>query len=67
MPKSSRLDLEANLGRHGSIDTDFTVMTHSVMTHAGSRHGEGIHGTVNGGGTALRIESERGEIRLLAR
>jgi hypothetical protein len=62
MPKSSRLDLEANLGRHGSIDTDFTVLTHTI-----SRHGEGIHGTVNGGGPALRIESERGEIRLLAK
>jgi DUF4097 and DUF4098 domain-containing protein YvlB len=62
MPKSSRLDLEASLGRHGSIDTDFTVLTHTI-----SRHGEGIHGTVNGGGPALRIESERGEIRLLAK
>jgi len=62
MPKSSRLDLEANLGRHGSIDTDFTVMTHTI-----SKHGEGIHGTVNGGGPSLRIETERGEIRLLAK
>ena len=60
MPKSSRFDVESNSGRRGSIETDFSVMTRTM-----SRRGEGIHGTVNGGGgPSLRLETERGDIRV---
>jgi hypothetical protein len=59
MPKSSRFDLQTNSGRHGSIETDFSVMTHTM-----SRRGETVHGAVNGGGPSLRIETERGEVRI---
>jgi len=62
MPKSSRLDLQTNLGRRGSIDTDFSVMTRAI-----SRRGETVHGAVNGGGPSLHIETERGEVRLHAK
>jgi hypothetical protein len=62
MPASSRFDLQAELGRHGAIDTDFNVMTRAI-----TRRGEGIHGTVNGGGPSLRIDSDRGETRLHSR
>ena len=59
MPGSSRFDLQTNSGRHGSIATDFSVMARTFV-----RRGEGVHGTVNGGGPTLRIETERGDIRL---
>jgi hypothetical protein len=59
MPRNSRFDLQTNSGRHGSIETDFSVMTHTM-----SRRGETVHGAVNGGGPALRIETERGEVRI---
>ncbi len=59
MPRSSRFDLQTNSGRRGSIATDFSVMARTFL-----RHGEGVHGTVNGGGPTLGIETERGDIRL---
>lgn len=62
MPKSSRFDLKANSGRRGSIYTDFVV-----ATHVASRRGESTHGSVNGGGPALDIQAERGEIRIHAK
>jgi hypothetical protein len=62
MPKNSRFDLHTNSGRRGSIYTDFSVITHAV-----NRRGESAHGAVNGGGPALRLEAERGEVRVHAR
>lgn len=62
MPKSSRFDVQTDSGRRGSIYTDFTVISRTI-----SRRGESAHGTVNGGGPLLRIEAERGEVRLHAR
>lgn len=59
MPRSSRFDIQTNSGRHGSIATDFSVMARTL-----GRNGEGVHGTVNGGGPTLRIETERGDVRL---
>jgi hypothetical protein len=59
MPSNSRFDLQTNSGRRGSIETDFSVMTHTI-----SRRGETVHGAVNGGGPSLRIETERGEVRI---
>ncbi|HTB12778.1 MAG TPA: DUF4097 family beta strand repeat-containing protein [Bryobacteraceae bacterium] len=62
MPKSSAFSLQTNSGRHGSVETDFPVMTHML-----SRRGQNVQGTVNGGGPTLRIETERGEIRVRAK
>jgi hypothetical protein len=59
MPRSSRFDLQTNSGRHGSIATDFSVMARTFV-----RHGEGVHGTVNGGGPTMRIETDRGDVTL---
>lgn len=59
MPRASRFDLQTNSGRRGSIATDFSVMARTLV-----RHGDGVHGTVNGGGPTLRIETERGDVRL---
>jgi hypothetical protein len=62
IPKTAGFDLQTNSGRRGSIDTDFAVMTHTI-----SRRGETVHGAVNGGGPALRIVTERGEVHLRAK
>jgi hypothetical protein len=35
-----------------------------VMTHTINRRGSTVHGAVNGGGPALKIETERGEVRV---
>ena len=59
MPKSSRLDLQTNSGRRGSVETDFSVMTRTAIRRGGT-----VSGTVNGGGPSLRIETERGEVRI---
>jgi len=59
MPKSSRFDLQTDAGRRGSIETDFSVMTHTI-----NRRGERVHGAVNGGGPSLKIDTERGEVRI---
>lgn len=63
MPRNSRFDVETNSGRRGSVETDFTVMMRAAIR----RRGESNHGTVNGGGPALRIETERGEVRIHAK
>jgi hypothetical protein len=62
IPKTSRFDLQSNSGRRGSVETDFTLMTRTF-----GRHGEGVHGTVNGGGPMLHIDTERGEVRIHAK
>ena len=62
MPKTSRFDLQTSPGRRGSVYTDFTVMAKSS-----GKRGEGVHGTVNGGGPTLRIETYRGEIQVHGR
>ncbi|MBZ5608813.1 MAG: DUF4097 domain-containing protein [Acidobacteriia bacterium] len=61
LPKDSRFELHAQLDRRSSIESDFPVMAHL------SRHSGGdVEGTVNGGGPALRLSTERGRIRVEA-
>lgn len=62
MPKNSRFDLESDAGRRGAVETDFSVMTHTM-----NRRGQPVHGAVNGGGPSLRVQTERGEIRIHGR
>jgi len=61
MPKASAFDLEADLGKHASMQSDF-----SMMTRLAGKRGQNLHGAVNGGGATLRVDTYRGEIRLRA-
>lgn len=60
LPRNSGFELEADTDRHASLATDFTVMTRAQ----GRRDGSSMHGSVNGGGPALRITSHRGDIKV---
>lgn len=62
LPRDSKFDVRADLGRHGTVDTDFTMMTRST-----DRRGETMHGSVNGGGPTLELKTYRGDIRLHGR
>jgi len=62
IPKSSRFDIETDYGRHASVETDFSMITQLARGRSGK-----IHGLVNGGGPALRIDTFRGDIRILAK
>jgi len=62
MPRNSRFDVQADLGRHANIETDFALMSRSMSGRSGS-----VHGAVNGGGPTLRLAAYRGDIRLRAR
>jgi hypothetical protein len=59
LPRGSRFNVQADLGRHASVTSDFPVVTRSA-----NRSGESLHGTVNGGGPTLGIKTERGSVRL---
>lgn len=61
LPRASRFDLETDMGRHATLDTDFAV----ISRLAGRRDGS-MHGAVNGGGPALRLTTHRGSVRLHA-
>ena len=60
LPRDSRFELDADSGRRGEIDTDFAV----ARSSGGRRRSVRSHGSVNGGGPALRFESSRGSLRL---
>jgi opacity protein-like surface antigen len=62
IPKNSRFDIETDYGRHASVETDFSMITRL----AGGRSGK-VHGSVNGGGPALRIDTFRGDVRIHAK
>ena len=62
LPRDSRFDLRTDLGRHASVQTDFSMLTRSA-----SGHGESMHGSVNGGGPTLDVKTYRGDIRLHSR
>ncbi len=59
LPRGSRFNVQADLGRHASVTSDFPVVTRSA-----NRSGESLHGTVNGGGPTLEIKTYRGSVRL---
>ena len=62
LPKSASFDLDAELGRKGDFDSDFTTVTSSR-----SRRRAEYSGPVNGGGPALRLRTDKGEFRLVSR
>jgi hypothetical protein len=59
MPKDARFALKADVGRHGSLHSDFPVTT-TVSRHRDER----LEAAVNGGGPALRLTTHRGTFRL---
>ncbi len=61
LPARARFDLNANLGRRAELDSDFELKT----SFRGRRRDDtSFRAEVNGGGTQLKIETEKGEIRL---
>jgi hypothetical protein len=59
LPKGSRFNLQTDLGKHASVDSDFPMVVRSA-----NRQGESVHGSVNGGGPTLDIKTFRGSVRL---
>jgi len=62
MPSSSKFDLRSS-SHNGRVDSDFSVLTHTMGRH----HDENIEGTVNGGGPSLRLSSHNAHFRLWAK
>jgi hypothetical protein len=64
LPKGKGFDLEAKMGRHAQLNSDFE----SVRDRDNNRRrGYDVRTSVNGGGPLLRIKSDRGSIRLTER
>jgi hypothetical protein len=61
LPRDSRFDLDADTGRRGDIESDFTM-----LTHAGRSRAMGASGAVNGGGPELRLTTYKGTLRIRA-
>jgi hypothetical protein len=61
LPRNSRFDVQTDMGRHATLDTDFAMMTRSA-----DRRNETMHGAVNGGGPVLSLTTPRGNIRIHA-
>lgn len=59
LPKGSRFNLQTDLGKHASVNTDFPIVVRSA-----NRQGESTQGSVNGGGPTLDIKTFRGSIRI---
>ena len=59
VPRDSRFDLDAHEGRRGSVESDF-----ETVERAGLRRATSMHGSINGGGPALRFETSKGSLRL---
>ena len=66
LQKDARFTLDADTGRHGTLDSDFTVS--SVTSRRSRRHDGGrVHGDANGGGPRLDFDTYKGSLRLRAR
>jgi hypothetical protein len=62
LPKGDRFDLQTNFGRRVDFSTDFDVQT---IGRDKKHRQHDYRGTINGGGPRLRLESDKGELRLL--
>jgi hypothetical protein len=61
MPRDSRFSLDADTGRHGEVDSDFSMMSSARHSTSGR-----ATGAVNGGGPTLRFRTYRGTFRIHA-
>ena len=59
LPKNAGFDVDFSGGRRTSFHSDFPL-----ASHAGSRWDRDVRGTVNQGGTHLRLRSEKGSVTL---
>jgi len=55
LPRDKGFDLDAEIGRRGSLDSAFEVRM---------ARGKSFHGSINGGGPALHLDGYRGTFRL---
>jgi hypothetical protein len=61
LPTGAAFDLDADLGRHGDLVSDFEVAVHSSHDRGKQR------GTVHGGGPSLRLETYKGRFEIKQR
>ena len=62
LPRNAGFDLDADLGRRGTLRSDFDV--DHRRRHRRRDDGNIVRGAVNGGGPRLRLESYKGRIAL---
>jgi hypothetical protein len=62
LPKGKGFDLDADIGRHARLDSDFERVRDNDR-----RRGYDVRQSVNGGGPQLRLKSEHGTIRVRER
>ena len=64
LPKGSRFDLDADIGRRADLSSDFHI---ADIRKRHDRDEEEYRGPVNGGGPEIRLETYKGSFRLAAR
>ncbi len=64
LPTAAAFDLDADLGRHGELDTAFALVT---KASGWSSRDARRRGSVNGGGPELKLQTYKGNFRILAR
>ncbi len=64
LPKGKGFDLDANVGRHARLTSDFEQVRDR---DADRRRGYEVRTSVNGGGPLLRVKTDRGSVRLTER
>jgi hypothetical protein len=64
LPRGKGFELDADIGRHGNLDSDFSIERHGRQNR--NRDTE-IRTTLNGGGPLVQLKTEHGTIRLLER
>jgi len=62
IPRDGGFNLDADIGRRAEFDTDFDFNRRHK-----SHDDETYHATVNGGGSSLRVSTEKGEINIRTR
>ena len=61
LPSKQGFNLDADIGRHGTLDSDFSLRDLRSRRHDGD---EKYRGELNGGGPRILIKTYKGEIRL---
>jgi hypothetical protein len=59
VPNNTGLDVDYSGGRHSTFHTEF-----ALNTRTGKNFGDEVHGTINQGGTHLRLRTEKGSVSL---
>ncbi len=59
IPNNTGLDVDYSGGRHSRFHTDF-----ALNARTGKNFGDEVHGTINQGGTHLRLRTEKGSVSI---